>query len=141
VSAVNGFCHGELRKRSIDSFVSSPLSPTYRFFFVKQEQVPGTRDRRCTCPDPKVALANTTSPLWNSHHQNMVYIAEHAPADLDVVFFGDDMIEQLGGTRGLGVDGAEGMEDYFEKTFTRKGGGKVNAIALGSSGDTVRFWT
>jgi hypothetical protein len=71
----------------------------------------------------------------------MVYIAEHAPTDLDVVFFGDDMIEQLSGTRGLGVDGAEGMEDYFEKTFTRNGGGKVNAIALGSSGDTVCFCT
>jgi hypothetical protein len=69
----------------------------------------------------------------------MVYIAEHAPQDLDVVFFGDDLIEQLSGTRGLGVDGAEGMEEYFEKTFTRKSGGKLNAIALGSSGDTVRF--
>lgn len=66
----------------------------------------------------------------------MVHIAEHAPSDLDVVFFGDDLIEQLGGTRGLGVEGAEGMEDYFEKTFTRNGGGKLNAIALGISGDT-----
>ncbi|KAG7374654.1 GDSL-like lipase/acylhydrolase family protein [Nitzschia inconspicua] len=100
------------------------------------EQNPGTRDTRCTCPDPKSPLQNTTSPLWGSHHQNMVFIAEHAPKDLDVVFFGDDMIEQLSGTRALGVEGAEGMEEYFEKTFTRKGGGKLNAIALGSSGDT-----
>jgi lysophospholipase L1-like esterase len=71
----------------------------------------------------------------------MVHIAKHVPADLDVVFFGDDLIEQLSGTRRLGKDAAEGMEEYFEKTFTRKGGGKVNAIALGSSGDTVRFCT
>jgi hypothetical protein len=113
----------------------------YRLVFVNQEQHPGTLDKRCTCPDPKIALANNASPLWNSHHQNMVHIAEHAPVDLDVVFFGDDMIEQLSGTQGLGVEGAEGMEDYFEKTFTKKGGGKVNAIALGSSGDTVRYCT
>ena len=30
------------------------------------------------------------------------------------------------------------MEDYFEKKFTKNGGGKLNAVALGSSGDTVR---
>mmetsp|Transcript_68690 Transcript_68690/g.76829 ORF Transcript_68690/g.76829 Transcript_68690/m.76829 type:complete len:229 (-) Transcript_68690:44-730(-) len=46
------------------------------------------------------------------------------------------MIEQLSGTRGLGVHIEEGMEDYFDRQFTRKHGGKLNAIALGSSGDT-----
>lgn len=53
------------------------------------------------------------------------------------MFFGDDMIEQLSGTRGLGVHIEEGMEAYFDRQFTRKHGGKLNAIALGSSGDTV----
>jgi hypothetical protein len=47
------------------------------------------------------------------------------------------MIEQLSGTRGLGVKVEEGTEEYFERQFTRKNGGKFNAIALGSSGDTV----
>ncbi|KAL3923985.1 MAG: hypothetical protein SGILL_001323 [Bacillariaceae sp.] len=92
--------------------------------------------KRCTCPDPKTALANDTIPLWKSHHQNLVHFAEHPPEELDVVFFGDDTIEMLGGTLGLGVEGATGMEDYFEKKFTKNGGGKLNAIALGSSGDT-----
>jgi hypothetical protein len=49
------------------------------------------------------------------------------------------MIEQLSGTRGLGVKVQEGMEEYFERQFTKKNGGKFNAIALGSSGDTVCF--
>jgi len=54
-----------------------------------------------------------------------------------IQFFGDGMIEQLSGSRGLGVNFEEGTEEYFERQFTRKNGGKFNAIALGSSGDTV----
>ena len=69
----------------------------------------------------------------------MVYQAKNAPTELDVVFFGDGMIEQLSSTRGLGAQTVDGMEDYFEKKFTIKHGGKINAIALGSSGDTVGF--
>jgi hypothetical protein len=69
----------------------------------------------------------------------MVQFAEHAPDDLDVVFFGDGAIEQLGGTRKLGELSAEGMEEYFEKHFTKRGGGSLNAIALGSEGDTVSY--
>jgi hypothetical protein len=73
-----------------------------------------------------------------SHHQNMVHDAKHAGEDLDVVFFGDGMIEEFGGTKVLGSELAEGMEEYFERTFTKKGGGKLNGLALGSYGDTVR---
>ena len=47
------------------------------------------------------------------------------------------MIEQLSGTRGLGINIEEGMEAYFDQQFTRKHGGNLNSIALGSSGDTV----
>ena len=67
----------------------------------------------------------------------MVQFAQHAPEDLDVVFFGDGAIEQLGGTRALGELPAPGMEEYFDKRFTKRGGGTLNAIALGSEGDTV----
>ena len=49
------------------------------------------------------------------------------------------MVEQLSGTRDLGKEMVDGMESYFEKTFQRKTGGKYNAIAIGSSGDTVCF--
>jgi hypothetical protein len=73
-----------------------------------------------------------------SHHQNMVHDAKYAMDDLDIVFFGDDMIEEFSGTKILGSEITEGMEAYFEKTFTKKGGGKLNGLALGSYGDTVR---
>jgi hypothetical protein len=82
-------------------------------------------------------MKNTESKLWSSNHDRMVHQAKTAPKDLDVVFFGDGIVEQLSGTRDLGKQMVNGMEDYFEKTFTKKRGGKFNAIALGSSGDTV----
>lgn len=68
----------------------------------------------------------------------MVHYAKYAMEDLDIVFFGDDMIEELSGTKVLGSEIADGMEEYFAKTFTKTGGGKLNGLALGSYGDTVR---
>lgn len=76
-----------------------------------------------------------------SHHNSMVHIAQHAHENidshhgLDVVFFGDDMMEQLGGSRNLGTQDAEGMDAFFDQRFTLKGGGKLEALALGSTGD------
>lgn len=67
----------------------------------------------------------------------MVHDSKNAKEDLDIVFFGDGMIEQFGGTKALGTEVAVGMEDYFEKTFTKNGGGKFEGLALGSDGDTV----
>ena len=108
------------------------------------EESRSSRDERCSCPDPNKALANDdkTKALWKSNHDHMIHQAKNAPKDLDIVFFGDGMIEQLSGTRGLGAENVEGMEEYFERQFTNNkngGGGKFNAIALGSSGDTVRI--
>lgn len=99
------------------------------------EESRNNRDERCSCPDPDKAL-KSDAQLWNSNHNHMVAQAKNAPEDLDIVFFGDGMIEQLSGTHGLGAEMVEGMEEYFEGTFMKKNGGKFNAIALGSSGDT-----
>jgi lysophospholipase L1-like esterase len=73
----------------------------------------------------------------------MVHRAQNAPrkneksgdSGLDIVFLGDDVIEQLSGTINLGVKDADGMEAYFEHKFTKKGGGKLEGLALGSTGD------
>lgn len=90
----------------------------------------------CACTDPTLPLENP-APGWKSNHDRMVHVAENAPSNLDIVFFGDGMVEQLSGSRDLGATLLDQMEGYFDKTFTRKHGGKFNAIALGSSGDTV----
>jgi len=105
------------------------------------EESRSSRDERCSCPDPNKALANDDAakvPLWKNNHDHMINQAKNAPKELDIVFFGDGMIEQLSGTRGLGAESVEGMEEYFERKFTKKknGGAKFSAIALGSSGDT-----
>lgn len=94
------------------------------------------RDKRCSCPDPDKALRNNDEKLWINNHNHMVSQAKSAPDDLDIVFFGDNMIEHLSGTSGLGVTTVDGMKDYFEQKFSKKHGGEFNAIALGSSGDT-----
>jgi len=93
-------------------------------------------DQRCSCPDSNKAMVNKEAKQWKSNHDHMVSQAKNAPEDLDIVFFGDGMIEQLSGTRELGREMVEGMEEYFDSTFRKNNGGKFNAIALGSSGDT-----
>jgi len=107
------------------------------------EEHKGTSDTPCTCPDPTKAIENSSAPLWISHHKSMVHRAQNAPkkdektgdGGLDIVFIGDDVIEQLSGSKDLGGKDAEGMEEYFEKRFTTNGGGKLEGLALGSTGD------
>ena len=96
-----------------------------------------SRTLPCSCPVPNLALENKDDSLWRSNHERMVSEAQNARDDLDIVFFGDGMVEQLSGSRGLGKEMMNGMEDYFETTFRKNRGGKYNALALGSSGDTV----
>ena len=98
-----------------------------------------SRTLPCACSDPNVALENTKDKLWKSNHERMVSEAKNPPQDLDIVFFGDGMVEQLSGSRDLGESMLDGLEPYFEKTFRKRRGGKFNALALGSSGDTVGF--
>jgi len=102
------------------------------------EESRNTVDKRCSCPDPNLPLARTDNEanMWKSNHERMVSQAQNAPSDLDIVFFGDGLVEQLSGSRNLGKEMVDGMEEYFETTFNRKNGGKFNALALGSSGDT-----
>ena len=96
-------------------------------------------DERCSCPDPDKPLErDEAGGLWKSNHERMVSQARNAPEDLDIVFFGDGLIEQLSGSRDLGNEMLDGMEEYFERTFDRNRGSKFTALALGSSGDTVR---
>lgn len=61
---------------------------------------------------------------------------------LDVVFLGDDLVEVWNGL-GLNVpvgrpNGAE-IQKLWNATFTKAGGGKLDGLALGIMGDSVRF--
>ena len=94
--------------------------------------------QKCSCPDPSVPLANPDKE-WKKHHSRLVEDAKRAPNKLDIVFVGDEIIEQWNGTADLGTTILKGgMREPFEKRFTTKGGGTIEGIALGSSIDTVR---
>jgi len=93
------------------------------------------KDQRCTCPDPSKPLARSETD-WKKHHDAMYFDALHAPQNLDIVLFGDSIIERWNGTRHMGTVPLEGYREVFERKFKKKSGGKVEGLALGSSGDT-----
>jgi hypothetical protein len=101
------------------------------------EPIGNKEDERCTCPDPAKPQARTEKE-WKAHHEVMVKDAHQAPKDLDIVFLGDSIIERWNGTKSWGTHTIAGMRTVFEKRFTRAGGGSLEGIALGSSGDVVR---
>ena len=72
-----------------------------------------------------------------THHDAMVYDAKKAPNDLDIVFVGDSIAERWNGTAALGTKVIDSTKRAFRKRFTKKYGGKLEGIALGSAGDTV----
>lgn len=72
-----------------------------------------------------------------THHDAMVYDAKKAPNDLDIVFVGDSITERWNGTAALGTKVIDSTKRAFRKRFTKKYGGKLEGIALGSAGDTV----
>lgn len=95
--------------------------------------------QKCSCPDPSIPLLNP-DPEWKKHHARLVEDAKRAPKNLDIVFLGDEIIEQWNGTAELGTKVLKGdMREPFQKRFTTEGGGTLEGLALGSSIDTVRY--
>lgn len=96
-------------------------------------------ETRCTCPDPSkpIILTGTDYEKWKKHHEDLVIVAKNAPSDLDIVFLGDAMVERWDGTGDFGTKKIEGVRKVFQSRFTKRGGGELEGIALGSSGDTV----
>jgi lysophospholipase L1-like esterase len=73
------------------------------------------------------------------HHEALVRSARSTSSDLDVVIMGDSITEHLNGTRFQGsVLLPDSYGDLFRSFFTREGGGTLEGLALGASGDTVR---
>jgi hypothetical protein len=108
----------------------------------------------CACNDPTEAQANDALPGWTKAHKMNKELADSvASRKLDVVFLGDDTTEEWNG-RWMGESPSENStslmytvitEDLFrinrlwKRTFTTTGGGKLDGLALGIYGDTVRW--
>ena len=92
-------------------------------------------DHACTCEDPVKPMDWLDNPLWLDHHNRLVKEAERTDA-FDLVIIGDSITERINGTRHQGNVMLPENRAIFESTFTKSGGGNVDALALGSSGDT-----
>lgn len=90
----------------------------------------------CTCADPPTPESWFTNTGWDDQHDRMVASASTSKA-LDLVFLGDSITERINGTRSLGRRVLPDNRRVFESHFTKSGGGDLEAIALGSSGDTT----
>jgi hypothetical protein len=75
---------------------------------------------------------------WETPWKRNVELAAHATNPLDVVLLGDSITEHWMGTR-LGVPAPKRLEnaEAFHDLFTKKGGGRVDGLALGIAGDRV----
>ena len=67
-------------------------------------------------------------------------IASKAENDLlDLVFVGSTLIEHwTGNSVGHPIDSLKGIKRIFDQEFTTEGGGIIDGLALGISGDRVR---
>jgi hypothetical protein len=77
--------------------------------------------------------------VWNATFDRNKGLVAQFGEEHDVVFFGDSITEHWEGTsKGLPVDAWQEVNNVFRKEFTRIGGGRVDGLALGISGDRVR---
>ena len=91
---------------------------------------------QCSCVNP--IEGKKRGKKWidavneNSIRANMT--REH----LDIVFYGDSIIEGWGGTAGGDISGRKaGNDESFKELFQRDAGGKYEGILLGMAADIV----
>ena len=85
--------------------------------------------------DPAKPADWLENPGWLDQHKRLVKQAEREDK-VDLVILGDSITERLNGTRHLGTVQLPDNREVFLSTFTKSGGGNIEALALGSSGDT-----
>lgn len=103
----------------------------------------GPKDPSCFCDNPFVAKSRSKIRHWEqSHHFNKDDVFKAAARKeqnntVDIVFLGDSITEEWKGTRfRFPVLKKKDIPAVFEQLFTKKGGGLVEAVPLGISGDT-----
>lgn len=84
---------------------------------------------------------------WQVAHENnkkRVVDTDGYMAKYDMVFYGDDLVENLSGLeygKRRDPDG-DAIDEYFRETFTYEGErSNLNSVALGITGDSVRLDT
>lgn len=104
---------------------------------------------QCPCPDPLVARERRDGEQarqWRLHNEKLERAAaasvtlnsRNTDCYYDVVFYGDSLVERLGGTSGWGKHELNDNRAVFEKYFDKNASGGAapfHELALGSNGD------
>ena len=111
-------------------------------FVVSSRYVKGGDDD-CRCDDPTMAMSNEQMKGWlKAHKYNKLLLdsSSNPRRNVDVVLVGDQVMEEWNARwYGTPNDEYKEVKTYFDKTFTRAGGGDIDGIALGVAGDSVRM--
>jgi hypothetical protein len=100
-------------------------------------------DDSCQCDDFTEPTSREEMKGWlEAHRENVKRAQASVKKDLDVVFVGDEVTELWNGRLmnlpiSLNPNG-QAIKEYFDRTFTKKGGGQFEGLALGIAGDSVR---
>ncbi len=97
---------------------------------------------QCQCHNPTIPIPRTAE-FWQLAFERNRVLTKMAPSSLgvqslDAVILGDSIVEHwLGQTGGRDNTAYFQSRDAFQKILTRKGGGSIDAIALGIAADRI----
>ena len=130
-------------ERRVFSFVSdtSSVNRIARIgtFFVPFLASNQGNDDACSCEDFSEPISREEIPGWMASHE--ANKARFKPGvEYDVVFLGDDVIEEMNGTwLNRPAPSGSTIADDFKKVFSSDLGGDLEGVALGIVGDSVRL--
>lgn len=94
-------------------------------------------DNNCRCDDPTEPLSREEVRGWTKAH-SLNKKAAASYSDWDVVLLGDEFVQEYQGKAvNKPVPSLKTVNKYWNSTFTFYGGGDVEGLALGISGDSV----
>eukprot|EP00538_Stauroneis_constricta_P004633 CAMPEP_0119557706 /NCGR_PEP_ID=MMETSP1352-20130426/9283_1 /TAXON_ID=265584 /ORGANISM="Stauroneis constricta, Strain CCMP1120" /LENGTH=453 /DNA_ID=CAMNT_0007604847 /DNA_START=45 /DNA_END=1406 /DNA_ORIENTATION=+ len=92
----------------------------------------------CPCQDPTEPYPRDNSDAWLAQHShNKEKAVNKATKSLDVVFYGDEIVDAWSGSHTSQFVSASLVQSYFNDNFHKTQTGGFDAIVLGSSGDTI----
>ena len=89
-------------------------------------------------------MSRKETPGWSEAHERnkgRFALDEHGVARYDMVFYGDDLVENLNGyAYNKPIPMSKTINNYFKEHFTYESeDSNIDAVALGITGDSVSF--
>eukprot|EP00545_Synedropsis_sp_CCMP1620_P007328 CAMPEP_0119003062 /NCGR_PEP_ID=MMETSP1176-20130426/331_1 /TAXON_ID=265551 /ORGANISM="Synedropsis recta cf, Strain CCMP1620" /LENGTH=418 /DNA_ID=CAMNT_0006954621 /DNA_START=28 /DNA_END=1284 /DNA_ORIENTATION=- len=125
--------------------VSHDYTNAHSIYELKMQQIDhwclSGDDDSCRCDDPTIAMSKGEVKGWTrAHKKNKELVSDYdfMSSGVDVVMLGDQVTEEWNGRLfGSLADDYKGVNHFFKKTFTKSGGGNLDAVALGIAGDSI----